>query len=525
MNKRQLIKRSYYGLLAALSGAIIGFDHVLAQPPPLPGTFVHKAYLGWIRDLASTARPTDEWPSIVIDAALVRDYQATYDLMQTSGLNEIAIWGFFASRRWSVNVEQTIDTNRAAQVRDLINRAHAKGISVLVGLGVYSWGFEDIIKANPEVGCADNARVMCPGSERAWAFQRRVIDYIFSFNIDGVTMQSGDQGRCRSCGNLATLTDVQYHALLNNRVAAYIKQTYPGKIVGINTYGQDLGRPGDLSALKAMTANADYLIDFNNSALSTSREHRRQVVATIYPCLYGSLSLPFHDPPLHWDRERWFLPKPKRTATQLKALFADGGRAVENFMHILTNPGDEVTIKVAAAVENDPTGPWEPKLQAIVNQIYAPANATTSEKLVQLFVGAEEAYYATASASGSGAPEILDLEPLVSSTAGEPIYIRDYLKGPALLNYRNELCRLRAMADGLMNSVGNKARLQTVSRCLGRVIADVDLIRGVRDHRQVKTGLTQLNYPNDRANSAFSGRSHQPAADPRHHLLPDRHRQ
>jgi hypothetical protein len=33
--------------------------------------------------------------------------------------------------------------------------------------------------------------------------------------------------------------------------------------------------------------------------------------------------------PQHWNRDRWFLPTPKRTAKHLQALAADGGRACE----------------------------------------------------------------------------------------------------------------------------------------------------------------------------------------------------
>lgn len=70
--------------------------------------FIHRGYLGWIRDLSRTAC-NDAWPSIRIDSALLSDYEETLDFLQCAGMNEITLWGLFTNKYWEPEVEKTID--------------------------------------------------------------------------------------------------------------------------------------------------------------------------------------------------------------------------------------------------------------------------------------------------------------------------------------------------------------------------------------------------------------------------------
>ncbi len=443
-----------------------------ACPPStaLPDTFIHRGYLGWINDLASSPRPNDNWPSIWINDELIQDYENTFDLMQRIGLNEISIWGLFAARAWPLDIEHAIDADRTKQVLKIIDAAHKHGIKVLSGLGVYCWGFDDIIRANPSLGCSNNFSIMCPNNPDAWNWQKRIIDYIFSFPVDGVSMQSADQGRCRDCKELDALSDVAYHAIINDRVAAYIKTNYPGKLVGVNTFGMSLSNPSDLKSVQKMCAHADYLIDVNNTALIPGNSYLCNLAQTIGPCSYGNLSSPGIEPPMHWERNRWFLPMVKRRSQTSKSLFSQGARAVENYMHLIKNPGEEVSLLLAATLEKNPSLKWETELKNILNEIYQPVDTFTLQYLSDLFIKAEDLYFEHA----IGAGDIISLEPLVSGSSGPPVYIRDRMTPDAMKEYKKDLCVLRSIFETLKSKVNNNAKMDLIIKCIDGTINDIN---------------------------------------------------
>src|SRR3954447_19721286 len=225
--------------------------------------FVHRGYLGWITDSISMPRPHDAWPSIGIDQALLDDYARTFAFMRDTGINEMSVWGLFVAREWPVEVEQAVDAERRQQVQIILDEAHRNGIKVLSGFGVYSWGFEAIIRANPHL-TRGNPRALCASLDESWEWQRRVVDYVFGFPIDGLSMQSADQGRC-PCPDCAQWGDVEYHARINDRVAGYVKEQWPERLVAINNWGMNFEDPADLPHLLTMTRHADYLIDTHDS--------------------------------------------------------------------------------------------------------------------------------------------------------------------------------------------------------------------------------------------------------------------
>jgi hypothetical protein len=437
-------------------------------------TFIHRGYLGWINDLATSPRPNEAWPSIRIDDELTNDYLQTFSLMEKTGLNEISIWGLFAARSWPIDIEHTLDVQRTEQVLKIITASHNHGIKVLCGLGVYSWGFDEIIRANPGLGCSHNSSIMCPNNPDAWTWQKRIIDYIFTLPIDGVSMQIADQGRCKDCFGTDSLSDLAYHAIINDRVATYIRQTYPGKIIGINTYGMQLGNLSDLPAIKKMTAHADYLIDVNNTALAGGNSQQCNIVHAISPCAYGSLGGPGIEPPMHWERNRWFLPMLKRRSIATQKLFAGGGRAVENYMHLIKNPGEEVSLLLAAALEKNPSLSWEAELKRIINEIYQPKDAGSLQYLADLFIKAEDLYYEFA----TGVGEIISLEPLVSNTAGPAIYLRDKMTADGMIEYKKNLCVLRSIINSLKPKVTNEVKMNLIIQCIESTIKDLGMITG-----------------------------------------------
>lgn len=441
--------------------------------------FRHRGYLGWITDVATEPDPHADWPSMRLDERLLEDYRQTFDRMKLIGFNELSVWGLYVSRAWPVEVESAVPPERGAKVERLLDLAHERGIRVYSGLGLYSWGFEEIIAAHPELS-RGNPQAMCASEPTAWDWMRRVIDFVFErFPLDGVSMQSADQGRC-PCEACRRYGEAEYHARLNVRAAEYIRSRWPEKTIGVNSWGMNFSDPANQPFLAQMSQPIDYLIDVHDTASRGGPDYRRELIASL-DCAFGTLGGPQVEPPQHWTRERWFLPTLRRVGEHLHCLFQDGGRACEFFFHILANPGDEVSFWLAGKTLADPNTSWEKHLQASVEQVFEVSEVATRDALCQLFLDAEEAYFRHLPADLCGT---ISLEPLVSNQPGPPVYLTQRLTAAQRAAYEQEIQRLRAEAQRLLPNVPRPAKMEALLRCLDRVSRELGELRGVWEDRQ-----------------------------------------
>jgi hypothetical protein len=457
LSRRGLIKAGVAGLgLAATAQAT-------------PNRFTHRGYLGWITDLATRADPHADWPSMRLDESLLEDYSRAFALMKALGLNEASIWGFYVSRWWPVDISSAVSKERCAMVERLIDLAHAQGLRVYTGLGVYSWGFEQIIRANPRLS-RTNPRAMCGSLPEAWEWMRKVTDFVFTrFPVDGASLQSADQGRC-DCEQCRRYTDTEYHVRLDLRVCDYVRGKWPGKTLAVSGWGMDLSAPASLPHLVDLSRKIDYLIDVPGSAGKTDPGYRRTLIHALQ-CSFGTIGGPQVEPPQHWARDRWFLPTAKRGSEHLADLYADGGRACEYFFHILANPGDEVSFWVAGKMLSDPAAGWQAHLHSTLEELYQTKRGLTSD-LMELFVRAEDAYLRYSSMrSGT-----ISMEPLISDRPGPPVYLTERLNPAQRLAYRRELEALSAGFQKIAPDVPEKTRMRKIARCLENARKDLDSV-------------------------------------------------
>ncbi len=78
--------------------------------------------------------------------------------MKQLGYNEVVIWGFFVSRNWPVDIRSSVDATRGAKIEKIVELAHKNDLRVLNGLGIYSWGFDEIIRVHPTACANEPAR-------------------------------------------------------------------------------------------------------------------------------------------------------------------------------------------------------------------------------------------------------------------------------------------------------------------------------------------------------------------------------
>jgi hypothetical protein len=457
IDRRTLLKT---GTLAA--GSLL--SRAAAAPP---AAFRHRGYLGWITDLASAPDTNAAWPSMRLDGSLLEDYRATFQAMHRMGFNEISIWGLYVSRSWPVDIQSAVTRERGALVERLIETAHRSGIRVYSGLGVYSWGFDEIIRAYPALS-RGNPRAMCASNPDSWKWMQRVVDFVMDrFPVDGVSMQSADQGRC-DCSQCRTYAGAEYHAVLNERVARYVRSRWREKTVAVNSWGMDFGDPANLAALVRMSRVIDYLIDVHDTSRKRNAEYRGKLIKSL-ACDFGTLGGPQVEPPQHWPRDRWFLPAVRRQSEHLAALGAEGGRACEYFFHILANPGDEISFWMAGKVLREPSAPWRKHLKDCIGELYGVSRASTADGLAALFLRSEDAYFNFRRPDVCGT---VSLEPLEGDRPGPPIYLTRDLNAAQRRAYRDEMNLIAAEFKKLAPDVPRRDRIDRILRCVRNVIED-----------------------------------------------------
>ncbi len=466
----RISRRRFLAAAAATAAASAGMCHANEQPARKTDeqTFLHRAINGWITDLATEPDPNARWPSMRLDERLLEDYRNTLRLMRQLGFNEAVIWGLYVANNWPVDIRSAVTPERGKLVERLIAEAHENGIRVLSGLGVYSWGFAEILRTHPELR-GGNANAICGSREESHKWMQRVVDFVFDrFDIDGVSMQSADQGRCR-CDQCKAVSDAEYHSRLISRTAEYIRSKWPDKTLGMSNWGMPFHRREDRASLSRMSRSLDYMIDHNNSVRRSGLDYRREFIRGL-DCCFGTSGGPVVEPPQHWQRDRWFLPTCRRVHEHLEQLAADGGRACEFFFHILANPSSEITFHIAGRTLASPETPLDKLMSDAVRQIYRPRSRAAQAELVQLFLDAEEAYFRHLPPNLCST---ISLEPLVSSRPGPPVYLRKRLNDQQRLDYCRDIERLSRELQHLSGQFGERRRLELAATCMRNVLHDV----------------------------------------------------
>lgn len=402
------------------------------------------------------------------DNLLLEDFRRHLDTITELGFTAICLWGLAASRDWPLDLASAFTPEKREFAARLRTWTRERGLQLLAGTGVFSWGFEEIIKANPHLG-PTNLRAMCAHQSESWDWMHRVIDVLFqNLELDGVQMQSADLGRCE-CQVCLKWNALEHHAILNARVAQYIRQNWPQKTIGVNGWGMDFSRPADLEKAlplwKEMGEKIDYFTGIDEAS---SHGAARQVLIDNLACAVGTIGGAQVEPPQHWERERWFLPLAKRTGEHLRALADAGGRSCEAFYQIDVNPGDEISLWVRGLALQNPFDEAQNHLRRAVVRLYKPRNESATEALCELFARAEEAYFGRAQNLPCGT---FSLEPLVSGEVGPPIYL-DRLKGADRALYRADLLELAPQFLALKSEVEAPQKLEAIARCLHNAAAD-----------------------------------------------------
>jgi len=441
---------------------------VPAQP------FTHAVTAGWIRSVAAEPSPDKPWPDTRWDEQLLQDQIRFLDVQAELGVKYNRPWGVFIGRRWPVPFQNVVSAEREKLIIAFMTAAHERGIKILAGTGIYSWGFEEVIEKCPEViGAGQNNRMsMCAFSDAAWDWQRRVLDFQMDpkWAFDGVSMQSADQGRCQ-CEKCKKLSNVEHHAELLIRSADYMRRQRPDWTIGQASWGLRVDDPGSLCHVQRIAEAVDYIIEVQERSARGDSPWRKELIASL-GCAFGSVGGVFVGHPQHWQRLRWFLPCGLRSAQALKKLHDEGGRACEYHYRVFTNPTEEVSWRTGARILVKPETPPQQALRDALTAVYGASGAAV-DQLADIFTRAEDAYFTRSNFTvGDGE---LSLEPLIwdknPAAAGPPIYLRDRMTPEARGAYAKELKTIKADLADL--DVPNQQAKRSTLTGLNGTLADI----------------------------------------------------
>lgn len=443
----------------------------------ITSSFTHRLISGWITDF-STVAPIEPWPSIALDQRLTADLLYAFDLAKEAGYTGIILWGLLAGRSWNPFLPDTVSPARREHVLWLMEEVRRRGLQMIMGLGLYSWGFEEIIAAHPELdgGAPDK---MCGSQPESWEWMKRVVDFIFEqYQPDGVSMQSSDQGRC-PCDTCQEMGSLEYHAMINEKVSFYIRTRWPDKFIHISTWGMDLSNPDEARHVLKMTSYADALNDVINSAARHGRQNRKMLIQSL-KCAYGTEQGFWVDPPYFWDKDRWFLPFSLRNLPYWQELKEDGADEIERYILSLNNPGAEVGFLFDGWMLNDLNRDPVKTLQNALEQVFEPSSQTACQGLLDIWRIVENGFI-----DSLPNPHVARVIHPTTIHYGHP-YPGDALKNrPEYLlmmksanreRFGESLEKALRLLQSVRKELGRHEKAIMLERCIRRNLADVETV-------------------------------------------------
>jgi hypothetical protein len=481
-----------------LSSSRAGGPEQAPGPPPDHGYKYRIAFGCWMNDMRSEALPLLQWPAPHLDDVAVASMLAAMDVQGRAGFNFLDVWGFFATYGYPPDITGAFaDRDRTARVNHLIEEADRRGLKYLFGMGLFSWGYDQIIRADPSVRGKDKAgkpldHVMCGATERAWGYVERILDAALSrFDFGGVHLESADLGwcQCPDCGG--KYGTVGYNVRLNIRAADYIRRRWPGKIVTcipINWLGGS-GRAhfdqAEQDQIVELSRHIDCFMDQGWTGTFIPEDRRPAFIRGLH-CDYGTSGGLWVYHCGRWDRLSYFLPYPWRCAAAIRRHHEDGARGCMFYQGPVINPGVEVNIAVGGRILTDTRRTVEDVLSEVLALYYRPRDPAAQRKLVDVYLRAEDAYFgrwdpARFAAAGRPMPGELHLTDLFGTAPGPATYLMEpFLDAGGRREYKERLIAVLRDLDDLEGRCDDRGRLARIQKAITVTLTLLDTIRAAK---------------------------------------------
>ena len=460
------------------------------------------AYGCWLNDSRENPITDEDWPSIRIDENTIDSLTKTMRFLRDAGYEYFDVFGLITNNNWTNNIFSTVNKTRENLIKNVIDIIHKNGLKLIYGLGVYSWGFEDIIEQNPLVK-GTSSMVMCASSTQSQHTMEKVIDYIATtYEIDGFHLEAADQGRCE-CAKCSTYDDIEYFNRINILVAQYIRKNHPNKILLVNTSGYlpwgDRFSHKQLQQLIPLGKVIDVFIDVASHGEFVALKDRKGFIEKFSPS-FGTANGFWIYPPQRWDRLRWFIPHIQHNISHLSKLYEDGGRSCELYLAPLINPGVELTILCNGLYIHNPTQNVSSILKSAVKKLYSPRTEKDCESICKVFTDAENLFFNSytpirnrtigkeysdgvehifnwsKTRKNHAQPGELFLERLFGIEPGYPCYLSLHFDHKGRKKYIDGMKKLLEDVRFLLSLYPQHSRLERIEKSITLVIKDIELV-------------------------------------------------
>jgi hypothetical protein len=487
MQRRDFLKQATLGaacLAASDAVPLWAAARTPATTKALQPSYKYRIAFGaWINDLRTDPLPLENWPAPQLDEDSVESAIRAMDVQAAAGFNLLDVWGLFATYGWPTDIVSAVTPERKKRIELLIRAAKARGLKVVLGLGTYSWGYDQIIAADPEVRGKNadgtpHAHALCDAHPRAFEYVRKIIDFTLgNFAFGAVHLESCDLGCCM-CPQCAGKDGVVgYNVRINQKTADYIKQKWPDKIVYVITINwKPAGKHFDAqeqAKVIELSEHVDCIFDQGHSGYHIAETERRQFIQELH-CAYGTSGGLWLYPDTRWDRESYFLPYAKRSGEAIRQQFQDGVRGCLYYQGPVNNPGQECMIACGGRLLQEPGRTVDAVLAEVLEKYYRPKSPEALAGLKRIFQIAEDSYFSGWSADSFGRvwgiplPGEFKLDQRLFGTSPGPA---TYLKEPCLdvagrKEYRKGLKSILAELPKLGRHCADGGRLNRVRRSI-----------------------------------------------------------
>lgn len=360
------------------------------------------AFGAWINDMRTEPLPLDDWPAPVLDDETVAGITRAMDVQSAAGFTHLDVWGLFATFGWPTDIVSAMDPARRQRINSILQAARDRGITLSYGMGVYSWGYDKIIEADPSVrgvqaDGSPHPHAMCGASPKSFDYVKRILDFVLGeFDFGAVHLESCDLGccHCPECAGKDGL--VAYNCSLNERTADYIKSQWPDKTVYVITISWipifTHFSPAEMDRVVKLGDHIDCIFDQGHTGYQVAPDQRRDFLSRL-KCAYGTSGGRWLYPDARWDRGSYFVPYPRYAAETIRREFDDGVRGSMFYQGPMANPSTEVNVAVGGRMLSDTRRDPADTLAEVLDLYYKPGTDDARKLLASIFERGEEAYF------------------------------------------------------------------------------------------------------------------------------------
>lgn len=373
--------------------------------------YVYRSGFGcWINDMRNEPLPFEGWPAMQLDDVTVDSITKCLDVQKEAGFNMFDVWGLFATNRWPMDIVSAVDPDRKRRAKKIIKAARDRGITPVMGFGNYSWGYEEIMEKDPSVrgklpDGKPHPNAMCDANPKSFEYVKKILDFTLSeFDFGAVHLESSDLGYCQCpecCGKYGI---VGYNCRINAKAADYIKSKWPDKTVYVMTiswtpvsmvdgfYKQATFTEADKASVIDLSSHVDCIFDQGHHGYMVDPADRREFIKKLQSA-YGTSCHIWQYHHVQRDRLACFIPYTQRTGKAIQDQYADGVRGGLFYQGPVVNPAVEANIAVGGRMLSDASRDVGKALEEVVEVYYRPRSPKAHKRMVDVFLGAEEAFF------------------------------------------------------------------------------------------------------------------------------------